>query len=81
LADRIDPNTASAEELSTIPQLGAARARALIAYRQSYAAAHPGRAAFERAEDLRNIKGIGPATIEKLAPYMAFDATTTRASP
>jgi competence ComEA-like helix-hairpin-helix protein len=81
LADRIDPNTATAEELSTIPQLGPSRARAMIAYRESYVASHPGRRAFERAEDLRNIRGFGEATVAKLAPHLVFDAPATQMAP
>jgi competence ComEA-like helix-hairpin-helix protein len=81
LVDRIDPNTASAGELATIPQLGPGRAREMIAYRESYTAAHPGRAAFERPEDLRNIRGIGPATIEKIVPHLVFDQAAPQTEP
>jgi DNA uptake protein ComE-like DNA-binding protein len=73
LADRIDPNTATAAELSTIPQLGPARAQALVTYRKQFVLQHPGRRPFHGPQDLTNIKGIGTAIAAKLAPYLIFD--------
>jgi hypothetical protein len=74
LADRIDPNTASAGELSTIPQLGPSRAAALVNYRKQFQHDHPGQRAFQRPQDLTKIKGIGTAIAGKLTPYLIFDA-------
>jgi competence protein ComEA len=73
LADRIDPNTATAAELSSIPQLGPARAAAVVAYRNAFEKSHPGGRAFERIEDLMKVKGIGRAIGEKLAGHLTFD--------
>jgi competence ComEA-like helix-hairpin-helix protein len=72
LADKINPNTATAAMLATLPDLGMARARVIVDYRQDYVAAHPGKAAFGRADDLTNVKGIGAAMVEKLSPYLEF---------
>jgi competence ComEA-like helix-hairpin-helix protein len=72
LADKIDPNTASAPMLATLPDLGLARADAIVDYRQEYVAAHPGKLAFAKADDLTNVKGIGTAMLEKLSPYLDF---------
>jgi competence ComEA-like helix-hairpin-helix protein len=81
LTDRIDPNTASASELSTIPQLGPSRAAALVTYREQFLKQHPGRRAFERAGDLMKIKGIGEGIVQKLTPYLIFDAEPTQTNP
>lgn len=72
LSDRLDPNVADAAALSAIPTLGEKRAGEIIAYREQYLASHPGQIAFRKAEDLMNIKGIGPATVEAMTPYLVF---------
>jgi competence ComEA-like helix-hairpin-helix protein len=72
LADRIDPNTATAAELSAIPDLGPRRAQAIVDFRQKFIQRHPNELPFHRATDLEQIPGIGPATIENLAPYLQF---------
>jgi DNA uptake protein ComE-like DNA-binding protein len=74
LEDRLDPNTASAADLSSLPELGRKRAAEIVGYREDFVAAHPGKLAFSRPEDLRRIKGIGPATVEKIAPFLSFEA-------
>jgi competence ComEA-like helix-hairpin-helix protein len=68
----IDPNTATAAELSSIPGIGPARAAALIHYRDDFATSHPGQPAFRRPDDLMMVKGIGPGTMEKMEPYLEF---------
>ena len=74
LADRLDPNTATWQELSVLPQIGETRARAIVAHRESYLA--EGHAvAFAREEDLFRVPGIGAATVATLRPYLAFPAT------
>ena len=65
-AERLDPNTASAASLRRLPMIGPAKARAIIAYR-SAAASQP---AFCSADDLAAVSGIGPATVERLRPYL-----------
>jgi len=80
LADRIDPNTATAAELSSIPQLGPAKAAAIVAYREKFAAAHAGGRAFENVYDLTNVKGIGRATAEKWKANMSFESPATQRS-
>src|SRR5580765_5990872 len=63
-ADQLDPNTATWQELAVLPQLGEKRANEIIAYRDSHSGV-----AFKRAEDLSDVKGIGPAMIETLRPH------------
>src|SRR5262249_53564274 len=59
LADRLDPNVATADELAALPLIGEHRARDIISFRQRYQAAHPGKPAYGKAEDLLAIRGIG----------------------
>ena len=72
LADRIDPNQATLEELIVLPQLGQKRAAGIVAYRERFAKENPGRVAFMRVEDLLVIKGIGAAMVQTLAPHLVF---------
>ena len=71
--ERINPNEAPAASLTRLPQIGTARARAIVAYRDR-AGTQPGRTpVFSKAEDLQQIKGIGPALVEDLRPWLQFD--------
>lgn len=64
---RVDPNTADIVALESLPGVGPALARRIVAVRQSGVV-------FRRAEDLDVVPGIGPRTIERLAPYLTFDS-------
>jgi DNA uptake protein ComE-like DNA-binding protein len=68
----IDPNTAQWWELTVIPGIGPALARRIIEYRESPAAGAPDGRAFHRPEDLQQVHGIGPRTVEKMTPYLSF---------
>lgn len=59
----VDINTATAPELIALPGIGPAVAARIIAYRTAH-----GR--FAHIEDLDRVKGIGPATIRKLQPFI-----------
>ncbi len=62
VAHRVDINTASAEELATLPGIGDSKAKAIVEYR----AADP----FHTIEDLKKVKGIGDKTFESLRPNL-----------
>ena len=60
---RLDPNVASRAELTLLPEVGPACADALIAARGT---------PFRSLADVDRVRGIGPARIQKLAPYLRF---------
>jgi DNA uptake protein ComE-like DNA-binding protein len=76
LADRIDPNTADWPTLAALPLIGDKRAQDIVAYRDRFTKENSGRAAFLTLNDLRNIRGIGTATIQTLDPYLIFPGQT-----
>jgi competence protein ComEA len=55
---RININTASAQELTRLPGIGPAKAEAILQHR----AQHP----FAKAEELRDVKGIGEKLYERI---------------
>lgn len=59
----INVNTADTIALETIPGIGPVTAAAIITYRESSGP-------FESVEDLLDVEGIGPATLESLRPYV-----------
>ncbi len=58
----IDINTAPAEVLMTLPGVGPTMAERIIANRP-----------YSSVEDLLRVRGIGPATLEKLRPYITVN--------
>jgi competence protein ComEA len=70
LETRINPNTAPAASLMRLPNIGPKRARAIVEYRRAVGGPKP---AFEKADDLARIKGIGPATVEGVRRWLCFD--------
>ena len=74
----VDPNTADWAELTYLPQIGEAIAKRIVAYRQEQAPLASPKAGGEQArvftcpEDLAAVRGIGPKTLEAIAPYLRF---------
>ncbi|HHW50355.1 MAG TPA: hypothetical protein GX406_02625 [Pseudoclavibacter sp.] len=60
---RVNLNTATAEELDTLPRVGPAMAQKIIAYRTE----HGG---FQSVEELLNISGVGEKTFAELEPWV-----------
>ena len=63
VAQPVDLNTATSEQLEALPGVGPATAQAIIDYRSSH-----GR--FQRVEDLLDVRGIGPAKFATLRPLV-----------
>lgn len=73
LQERVNPNEAPEASLMRLPQVGAARARAIVTHRERVGSQAGRPPAFKTADDLRQIKGIGPAIVEDLRPWLQFD--------
>ena len=59
----VNINTATAEQLQNLPNIGEVRAKAIIDYREE----HGG---FKAIEELQEVSGIGEKTFEKLKAYV-----------
>ncbi len=81
LASRLDPNTADWQALAAIPNLGEKRAHDIVAFRDRIQKEKPGTIVFKSVYDLRAIRGLGPATVEKLRDYMIFPGETPSSLP
>ena len=62
-SDKININTASKEELMTLPGIGESKAMAILAYRQE-------NGAFSTLEELKKVEGIKDAVFAKIRLYI-----------
>jgi competence protein ComEA len=60
---RVNINIATQAELEALPRIGPVTAQAIIAYRNT-------NGPFKTIEELMDVKGIGPATLEALKPFI-----------
>lgn len=60
---RVDLNTATAADLSALPGVGDKTALRMVESRERVGP-------FERVEDITRVKGIGPATLKRLTPWL-----------
>jgi comEA protein len=67
----ININTASIEQLESLPGVGPSTAKAIVDFRN-----HSG--PFQRVEDLLAIKGISKSKLEKLRPYVTVGPATPK---
>jgi len=58
----VNINTATQEELQTLPGITATKAEAIINYRSKAGA-------FRRVEDVKNVEGIDPTTMDMMKFY------------
>ncbi|MGL6077067.1 MAG: ComEA family DNA-binding protein [Fimbriiglobus sp.] len=63
----LDPNTADSNTLQRLPGVGPTLAERIIAYRENKP--------FTTVDDLRQVKGIGPKTLENIRPFIAIKPT------
>ena len=81
LPQKINPNIASWASLARLPGIGPTLARAIVRYRNRYRLQHgQDSTPFRRPEDLTAIKGIGPHVLERIKPWLSFDAQTVGVS-
>lgn len=62
---KVNINTATAEELDTLPGIGPAYAERIISYREEHGS-------FSSIEELQEVSGIGPKTFEKLKDMVSI---------
>lgn len=75
LKQTLSPNTAPWWELTVLPRIGEIAARRIVRYRESVRDAAPidtPPQVFRSPSDLANVYGIGPVTVERIAPLLEF---------
>jgi competence protein ComEA len=72
----VNLNTATADELEALPGIGAKKAEAILATRKE-------RGGFKSVDEIVDVRGIGPAQLEKLRPHLrvSSDAASSAAKP
>jgi competence protein ComEA len=63
----VNVNTATEQEIETIPKIGAARAALIIAGRP-----------YASVDDLMRVKGIGQKTLDEVRPYVKVSGDTEK---
>jgi competence protein ComEA len=66
-AAKVDLNTADRTELEQVPGIGPKLARAIEDHRKE-------KGPFKSVDDLRGVHGVGPATVEKVRPFLRVEA-------
>ena len=70
----VNLNTATSEELQTVPGIGPATAEKILQMRKNYGA-------FKSVDDLLAIKGIGPKRLEKMRKYLTVSKIPSSNKP
>jgi DNA uptake protein ComE-like DNA-binding protein len=72
LQQAVDPNTADETALASIPGLTIATAKNIVQYRENLLKNNPDEPPFKSLKDLDPVKGVGPATLKKIEPFLYF---------
>ena len=70
---RVDLNTATVEELATLPGIGPAKARAIVEYR--------GKQRFSTPEELMQVQGVGAKLFERLRDHVTVGSVSASGNP
>lgn len=70
----VNLNTATSEELQTVPGIGPATAEKILLMRKNYGA-------FKSVDDLLAIKGLGPKRLEKMRKYLTVGKAPSSNKP
>ena len=65
-SDRININTATVDELDTLPGIGPSTAQAIVDYRRQFGN-------FQRTDALTDVSGIGPATYDRIKDLITVE--------
>ena len=72
----VNPNAAPWYELTVLPRIGEGIAREIVHYRESALGSgvqgEAAQAVFSSVADLDAVRGIGPITVRRIAPYLRF---------
>ncbi|MCX6073458.1 MAG: helix-hairpin-helix domain-containing protein [Campylobacterales bacterium] len=60
----VNVNSANSAQLQTLKGIGPTKAEEILKYRKSHGS-------FKTVDELVNVKGIGPKTLEKMKPQLA----------
>jgi competence ComEA-like helix-hairpin-helix protein len=70
--ERLDPNTATADELDRLPRVGPALAARIAEWREA-------RGPFRTLGDLDAVPGVGPALLREISPHVALPPSANAA--
>ena len=70
----VNLNTASRDELVTVPGIGPAKAQAIVEHRKTHGP-------FKTVDDLRQVKGFRDKLVERLRPELTVAAAPSKAAP
>ena len=71
---QVNINTASSEELQALPGVGSTRAEQIVALRKT-------RGSFRKVDELLEVRGIGPAMLERMRPQVTLSGKTRLGPP
>ena len=70
-AGKVNINTASAEQLTTLPGIGPKLAARIVEYRQKSGA-------FKSVQELMNVRGVGEKNLKKIEQYLSAGDSAAR---
>jgi competence protein ComEA len=72
-AGKININTATAQQLETLPGVGAKLAARIVEYRQKAGG-------FKSAQELMNVQGVGEKNFARIQPHLTVGETAAKAA-